>query len=152
MYGARLERLESVRPSRVQSPFPSQYILIDRRVDDSVHEKPAFHPRGLLDTKAHSAPYKHSHILGISSFLFCEDTFPMWAESWFEVTEQYSAFTKVTIGEAVMWDMRPSGIRQAYLSTPHRRQPPVSHAPHDYPSVSFYLLASIVLWFLLPMS
>ena len=51
-----------------------------------------------------------------------------------------------------MWDMRPSGIRRAYLSTPHQRQPPVSHGPHNYPSVSFYLLASIVLLFLLPMS
>lgn len=49
MYNARPERpreqqtLPTVRPA-----LPSQYILIDRRIHDSVHSKPAFHPRGLL--------------------------------------------------------------------------------------------------------
>jgi len=37
------QTLPTVRPA-----LPSQYILIDRRIHDSVHSKPAFHPRGLL--------------------------------------------------------------------------------------------------------
>ena len=70
MYGARLERLEGTRPSLVRSPFPSQYILVDRRVDDSVNKKPAFHPQGPTKWRLAAFSPKNLHLLDIHKDTF----------------------------------------------------------------------------------